>query len=145
MNGLAPNFESETSRIVTYYNARRRRLCRIPPFNNRVAARVQNLREGSLSVVGPRLFNVLPGVLRRREFTFATFKRRLDNWLRKIPDCPVMGNYPQQVTSNSILHQLAQRRANRRNTSNVSSGIRGRGDLPSDDSETVDDEGRASA
>ena len=140
---LASNFESETSRIVTYYNERRRRLCRIPLFNNRAAARVQTLREGSLSVAGPRLFNALQKVLRGGEFTLAKFKRRLDNWLRKIPDCPVMGNYPQQVTSNSILHQLALWRANRWNTSNVTFGTRGRGDLPSDDAETEDGEGSA--
>jgi hypothetical protein len=60
ITGLAPNFESETSRIVTRYNERRERLCRVPPFNNRAAARVQTLREGSLSVVRPRLFNALP-------------------------------------------------------------------------------------
>ncbi len=41
INGLAPNFESETSKIMTYYNERRGRLCRIPPFNNRAAARVK--------------------------------------------------------------------------------------------------------
>jgi hypothetical protein len=145
ITGLAPNFECETSKIVTYYNERRGRLCRIPPFNNRAAARVQTLREGSLSVVGPRLFNALPKVLRGGEFTLATFKGQLDKFLKKIPDCPVMRNYPQQVTSNSILHQLAQRRANIRNTSNVTSGTRGRGDLPSDDSETEDDEGGAPA
>ena len=145
ITGLAPNFESETSRIVRYYNERRRRLCRIPQFNNRAVARVQTLREGPLSVVGPRLFNALPKVLRGGKFTLATFKRRLDNWLREIPDCPVMGNYPQQVTSNSILHQLALWRANRWNTSNVTFGTRGRGDLPVDDSETEDDGGGASA
>jgi hypothetical protein len=145
ITGLAPYFESETSRIVTRYNERRGRLCEVTPFNNRATDRVQTLREGSLSVVGPRLFDKLPKALKGAEFTLATFKRRLDKWLRKIPDCPVMGNHPQQVTSNSILHQLAQRRANGRNTSNVTSGTRGRGNLPSDDSETEDDEGGASA
>jgi hypothetical protein len=86
ITGLAPNFESQTSRIVTRYNERRGRLCRIPPFNNRAAARVQTLREGSLSVEGPTLFNALLKALGGGEFTLAIFKRRLDNWLRKIPD-----------------------------------------------------------
>jgi hypothetical protein len=45
ITGLAPNFESETSKIVTYYNERRGRLCRIPSFNNRAAARAQTIRE----------------------------------------------------------------------------------------------------
>jgi hypothetical protein len=129
---------------VTRYHERRRR-CKVPPFNNQATARGQTLREGSLSVVGPRLFNALPKALRGGEFTLATFKRQLDKWLRKVPDCSVMGNHPQQVTSNSILHQLAQRRANRRNTSNVASGTLRLGNLPSDDSETEDDEGGASA
>jgi hypothetical protein len=142
---LASNFECETSKIVTYYNEKTGRLCSIPPFNNRAVARVQNVREGSLSVVGPWLFNAVPKVLREGEFTLATFKRQLDKFLKKIPDCPVTGIYPQLVTSNSILHQLAQRWANRRNTSNVTSGTRGRGDLPSGDSESEDDKGGASA
>jgi hypothetical protein len=78
ITGLAPNLEGETSRIVTRYDEKRGRLCKIPPFNNRAAARVQSLFEGSLSVVGPRLLNALPNELRGREFTLATFKRRLD-------------------------------------------------------------------
>jgi hypothetical protein len=80
---------------VTYYNGRRGILCRIPTFDNQAAARVQTRRERLLSVVGPRLFNALPKALKGGEFTHATFKRQLDKFLKKIPDCPVMGNYPQ--------------------------------------------------
>jgi hypothetical protein len=149
ITGLAPNFKSEISKIVRSHTLQQKegRLSRISlfKFNNQAAATVQTLREGSLTVVGPRLFNALPKELRGGEFTLATFKRRLDQWLRKIPDCPVVGNHSQQVTSNSILHQVAQMRANIRNTSNVTFGTRRRGDLPFDDLQKEDDEGGASA
>jgi hypothetical protein len=43
ITGLAPNFESEASRIVPHHNKRMRKLCRIPLFNNQAVARVQTL------------------------------------------------------------------------------------------------------
>jgi hypothetical protein len=99
--GLASNYESETYKIVLYYNGRSGRLCRIPQ---------------SISELWPeyRLFErdycswqdrcCLLTYLRcwEGEFTLATFRRRLDKFLRKIPDRPVMGNNPPQVISNNV-------------------------------------------
>jgi hypothetical protein len=112
ITGMAPNFESETFKIETRHNERRGRLCMIPPLRNRSAVRFQYLREGSLSVAGPRLFNVLPRDLREGEFTLETFKRRLDVFLGTIPDRPPLHHYRRREASNSIVHQLAQMRAN---------------------------------
>ena len=114
LTGMAPNFESETFRIETHHNERRGRLCKIPSLRNRSAVRFQSLREGSLSVAGPRLFNVLPKDLREGEFTLETFKRQLDVFLGTIPDRPPLQHYQRREASNSIVHQLAQMRADER-------------------------------
>ena len=111
---MAPNFESETFRIETHHNERRGRLCKIPSLRNRSAVRFQSLRDGSLSVAGPRLFNVLPKDLREGEFTLETFKRQLDVFLGTIPDRPPLQHYQRREASNSIVHQLAQMRADER-------------------------------
>jgi hypothetical protein len=104
ITGMVQNFESETFRIKTYYNERRGRLCKIPPLHNRSAVRFQSLREGSPSVAGQRLFNVLPKDLREREFTLETFKRQLDVFLGTIPDRPPLQHYQRRRASNSIVH-----------------------------------------
>jgi hypothetical protein len=105
---LAPNFESETFRIETYHNERRGRLFKIPPLRNTSAVRFQSLwGEASLSVAGPRVFNVLPNDQREGEFTLETFKRRLDVFLGTIPDRPPLQHFQRREASNSIVHQLA--------------------------------------
>ncbi|KAA0203370.1 hypothetical protein HAZT_HAZT005526 [Hyalella azteca] len=106
ITGMVPNFESETFRIETYHNERRGRLCKIPPLRNRSAVRFQSLREGSLFVAGPRLFNVLPKDLREEEFTLETFKRQLDVFLGTIPDQPPLQHNQRREASNSIVHQV---------------------------------------
>jgi hypothetical protein len=85
---MVTNFESETFRIETYHNERRGRLCKISRLRNRSVVIFQSLQEGSLSVAGPRLFNVLPRDLREGEFFLETFKRQLDVFLGIIPDRP---------------------------------------------------------
>jgi hypothetical protein len=107
---MAPSFVSETFRIETYHNERRR-LCKIHPLRNRSAVRFQSLKEGSLSVAGPRLFNVLPKDQREGDFTLETFKRGLDVLLGTNPDRYPLQHYQRREASNSIVHQLAQMRA----------------------------------
>ena len=55
-----------------------------------------------------RLFNSIPGKLRNiTGVTSDTFKRHLDEWLKKVPDQPRGGGYSQRVAAetNSVLHQ----------------------------------------
>jgi hypothetical protein len=77
ITGMVPNFESETFRIEKYHNESRGRLCKIPQLRNRSAVRFQSLREGSLSVAGPSLFNALPHDLREGG---SSWKPSRENW-----------------------------------------------------------------
>ena len=108
---LVPNFE-ERVRLRSYVNERRGRLCRIPPMDSRAMARLQTIREASLPVAGPRLFNCLPQEVRNYEGTLEGFKGRLDAFLSTLPDTPKLPNYHQQAQSNSILRQVEQLRLN---------------------------------
>ena len=56
-----------------------------------------------------RLFNILPGKIRRITGTSTeVFKNALDNWMKLIPDQPKIDNYSSIVAaeSNSLLHQV---------------------------------------
>ena len=55
-----------------------------------------------------RLFNSIPGKIRNiTNVTSDTFKRHLDEWLKKVPDQPRGGGYSQRVAaeSNNVQHQ----------------------------------------
>ena len=84
---------------------RRGRECTLPPLNTRAAKSVQNLREGSFSCRGPRLFNKLPREIRGMSCSVNVFKRALDSFLKNIPDNPLTQNYTAYSThaSNSLL------------------------------------------
>ena len=63
-----------------------------------------------------RLFNCIPGKIRNlTKVTTDTFKRHLDEWLKKVPDQPRGGGYSVRVAaeSNSILHQSVTLRTRR--------------------------------
>lgn len=111
INGLVPNMEDERFRLVTSRSERRGRTCRVPALNNRALAYIQTLKEASFAVRGPRLFNCLPGDLRDAVCTQDTFKRKLDVFLRSVPDRPVLPNYPQVALSNTLPAQMAVLRA----------------------------------
>ena len=110
VRGLVPNMVDETYRVEFYYHVRRGRVCRVPPINNRALASIRTLREGSLSVRGPRSFNSLPKHLRNHDGTLLSFKNALDNFLQGVPDTPNMPHYPMAAASNSIGDQLTRLR-----------------------------------
>ena len=113
MIGLAPNLNSETCRIETYVNSRRGLLCRIPGLTTReTTAYISTLREHSIAVMGPRLFNCVEREVREFEGEFEVFKRKLDDFLREIPDKPALPHYFQSARSNCIIDQIAQMRLN---------------------------------
>ena len=108
---LVPNFE-ERVQLRSYVNERRGRLCRVPPVNYRAMIRLQTIREASLPIVGPRLFNCLPQEIRNYEGTLDGFKGRLDSYLSTLPDEPRLPAYHPQAQSNSIVRQVEQLRLN---------------------------------
>ena len=110
INGLAPNIRGRDS-ITTYSSERRGVLCRVPQVNRGALQRHQTLRESSLVVLGPRLFNVLPREIRACNANLITFKSQVDAFLATVPDRPCLAHYSQSATDNSIIQQLAQLRA----------------------------------
>ena len=107
LNDQVPNFDG-VMKVQSRINERRGTLCTIPPNRVQATHRVQTLRENSLAVNGPRLFNCLPAKVRNYEGTLETFKRELDNCLSRIPDEPSMPNYPHLTGNNSIVAQIVR-------------------------------------
>ena len=116
LEGQVPNISAEGSRgfigekISSRQNCEDPRLgrrCAIPPLLTSCSPHTQKLREASLSVRGPRLFNSLPKHLRdMRNCTKDVFKSALDKYLQTIPDEPQIQGYTasRRAESNSLLH-----------------------------------------
>ena len=116
LEGQVPNISAEGSRgfigekissRLNSDNSRLGRRCAIPPLLTSCSPHTQKLREASLSVRGPRLFNSLPKHLRdMRNCTKDAFKSALDKYLQTIPDEPQIQGYTasRRAESNSLLH-----------------------------------------
>ena len=107
LEGLVPNFVSNSSKITCQWSMRRGRLCKIPPLNH--SGRIKTIRDNFLSVKGPRLFNTLPQTIRNIKGTsLSVFKRNLDDFLKRIPDEPSLPGYAQyrEARSNSMVDQV---------------------------------------
>ena len=87
----------------------RGRRCIVPPINNAADAWSRRLRESSLSVRGPSLFNVAPRNVRdMKRCKTEQFKAALDEWLNTIPDEPLLPGYTamRRRESNSVRHMV---------------------------------------
>ncbi len=100
---MVPNLEDEDA-IKTTTNSRKGKLCIIPRLA-RTRRSIQTLKEGSLAVHGPRLYNCLPQDLREHTGTLYSFKSGLDKYLRTVPDQPSLPHYYQTTQGNSLIHQ----------------------------------------
>ena len=97
---LVPNLP--TYPITTYIDRRKGRLCKIPTLKEKCPKKARTLREDSLAVRGPKLFNSLPADLRNlNSEKVSTFKRALDKFLVNIPDEPVIDTYAARNFENS--------------------------------------------
>ena len=75
---------------------------------NKIRGKHDTLIRGSFVVKTGRLFNVMPKELRDMQgVSLKTFKGRLDNWLRTVPDTPKLNGYAGMVAagSNSLIDQ----------------------------------------
>ena len=86
--GVVPNLKAEKFTLVTETSARRGRTCNVPRLNPRAAARIKSEIDASFPVYGDKLFNCLPKSLRDCDASANTFKKRLDKFLKRIPDQP---------------------------------------------------------
>ncbi|KAK4325498.1 hypothetical protein Pmani_003952 [Petrolisthes manimaculis] len=89
MEGKSPNVGIQVNN-----NQRRGRLCYVKGTQG-TTQKVKSLIHNSFTYNGTRLFNCIPQQL--RDLTGVspeTFKRKLDQWLQKLPDCPPTPGYP---------------------------------------------------
>ena len=81
----------------------------------------RKLRKSSFFYRGPQLYNLLPSNLRQFEEidspsrnNVLSFKNRLDNYLKDIPDQPTTVGLQRAAESNSLIHQIPMRERLRR-------------------------------
>nr|XP_053639121.1 fructose-1,6-bisphosphatase 1-like isoform X1 [Cherax quadricarinatus] len=103
LEGLVPNLHTK----ITHYESKRLgRRCNIPPMKSRGVT--STLRDPTISVRGPRLFNCLPAYIRGiTNRPLAVFKLALDKHLKSVPDQPGCGSYVglRAASSNSLVDQ----------------------------------------
>merc|ERR1712026_155320 len=91
LEGLVPNCGIEATT-----NARRGRECKLPQLCG--PQFVRKLRDQSLQVRGPRLFNSLPSLIRNlTKVNTEEFKSKLDEFLSTLPDNPKIGDLVKSV------------------------------------------------
>ena len=107
LEGIVPNL-TDRSKIRTKSSLRFGRICCIPPLTT-VNNRLQNLRDGSFCVNGPKLFNCVPSYIRNlKGIELPEFKKELDKFLRTVADEPLSQGYTagRRAASNSLLHMV---------------------------------------
>ena len=107
IQGLVPNIEGR-NKIRTSTNGRIGLRCEIPQRVTSATQRIQTCKDNSFLVNGPKLFNCMPKDIRECSENQNIFKRRLDKFLRTVPDQPNgHGNeYSRRAESNSLTKQV---------------------------------------
>jgi len=92
--------------VTTYNSPRLGRLCKLPKITTTSPMSITTLKEASLKIRGPKLFNSAPKTIREMsECSTDSFKKQLDQYLASIPDQPRCPGYTSFciADSNSIL------------------------------------------
>ena len=108
LEGMVPNLSCR-SKITTKTSLRYGRICCIPPLATSTN-KLQNLRNGSFCINGPKLFNCLPSHIRNlKGIELPEFKKKLDKFLRTVADEPLSQGYTagRRAASNSLLHMVS--------------------------------------
>ena len=108
LENMVPNLTTD-NKITSNTSLRFGRKCVVPSMSRTASSRVQSIREGSLSVNGVQLFNVLPRQIRdMTNVELPDFKKKLDEFLATIPDEPLCPGYTgiRRAESNSLLHMV---------------------------------------
>ena len=88
-------------------NLRRGRYVRERNIRKNSPTSVKKAREASLSVRGAKLFNMLPQSLRSYNSDKVDgFKRQLDQFLKTVPDQPLIQGRRRGAETNSLIHQI---------------------------------------
>ena len=111
LEGQVPNISHHQEFKIIHNNSDRRGcMCRI---NSCRQSPVQSKRAQSISVKGPRLFNLLPREIRdMSDCPINEFKATLDIFLAGVPDKPFLAGItpnPNMENNNSLVHLLYNR------------------------------------
>ena len=109
LEGLVPNIASGEAALVAKLHPRRGRECVVPKVSGNASCKIQSIRRASFAINGPRVFNSLPQHIRDTTgCDTCTFKSRLDRFLEKVPDQPLIPGYTayRQCDSNSLIDWL---------------------------------------
>ena len=98
--------------VETKNHVRRGRLCLVPTVDSKAPQAIKSIRYASFIIHAPRLFNILPAHIRNvTGCSVDTFKKKLDSYLKTVPDEPQIVGYTamRRADSNSLLdmHALA--------------------------------------
>ena len=106
LEGQAPNItkrDGQTNQITAQWHIRRGRECMVPKVPINVPRAIQRLRYASLPVHGHQLFNMLPAEVRNTTgCTVDCFKKKLDKYLRAVPQIPGY-TVQRRAETNSVL------------------------------------------
>jgi len=98
LEGIAQNVG-----IKSYTSRRQGRLYQVPQIKQCTSSKIRAVREGSLQIRGPQLFNILPVNIRGQTgCSMTSFKHKLDKYLQNIPDKPTIPGYTIETDKNSI-------------------------------------------
>ena len=103
LTGLVPN-----PGFVVHQN-KRTGLHLVVPWSRSISGiATEKMKDRSILVQGPKLFNILPKDLRTEyeNISIESFKHRLDEFLRTIPDQPTVAGLGRAADSNSIIDQI---------------------------------------
>jgi hypothetical protein len=90
-------------KIKSTFNPRTGRKCEYKIADTRGGTGLQTKQFNSFAVRGPRLFNIMPLIIRNITNTsIIKFKNKLDRYLAYIPDKPLITGYP-HLGDNSLL------------------------------------------
>ena len=108
LEGLVPNCGIS----IRTEEGRSGRTCKVPSVTRGARAAVTSMKEQTLQVHGPKLFNSLPPYLRNlKRISLDDFKMKLDKYLEKVPDEPAMPGLTPGAsddmarTTNSLIYQ----------------------------------------
>ena len=100
LEGIAPNVG-----IKSYTSTRQGRLCQVPQIKQCTSGKIRAIREGSLQIRGPQLFNSLPVNIRGQTgYSVTIFKHKLDKYLQNIQDKPKISAYTIETNTLKLHH-----------------------------------------
>ena len=109
LEGHVPNLVSSdgnSEKVTAKWHKRRGRECIVPRVNRNAPQRIQTLIYASLPIRGQQLFNILPARIRNMTgCSVDCFKRKLDGYLKTVPDEPQILGYTAQrrAETNSLI------------------------------------------